>query len=265
MEGGRQEQQLAIISPEDRWEKRDKEIRWLCLRFYSAICMAIKFKTERRTRIVDFPRSLAFTSQDETAILKHTLWLAGAVCKLYSTPQIVKVMSSSQSIAKTNSTPPAKKPKTAPASNAAASDGDQKTASAAVDPALLARVMEEAGKQFVTKEEFKEEVRKQYVTKEEHAALKERLDHFITDAFGPATQHALFETAIYEFVDQKIPTDLKKDHEGKIKHGIVALCLDVMEILLSNATKKLTWHGPSTRKGFQKNRNFLWCWEDSLG
>lgn len=73
--------------------------------------------------------------------------------------------------------------------NAAASVGGQKPASA-VDPALLASIMEEVGKKFVTKEE--------------HARLEERLDN-ITDAFEPPTQHALFETAIYEFVDQKIP------------------------------------------------------------
>jgi hypothetical protein len=82
--------------------------------------------------------------------------------------------------------------------------------------------------------------------KEEHAALEERLER-ITDAFEPATQHALFETAIYEFVDKRIPSAWI-DQGDKIKHGIVALCLDAIEILLSDGTKKLRWHGPSTRK-----------------
>lgn len=50
---------------------------------------------------------------------------------------------------------------------------------------------------------------------------------------------------------------MKNDNEGKIKQCIVALCLDVMEILLSNASKRLIWHGPLTRKtkaGFPKEQ-----------
>jgi len=47
------------------------------------------------------------------------------------------------------------------------------------------------------------------VTKEDHAALTARLNN-ITTAFHPATQYALFETAIYECVDKKFSMNIVK-------------------------------------------------------
>jgi hypothetical protein len=167
-------------------------------------------------------------------------------------------MSSPERIEDASLTPPAKKAKTD--SSAAASDGNHKAASA-VDPAQLVFFMEEIAdlKQRGIKADGLTDALNQRGIKadEEVAALKHHLEQ-ISHALEPATITALFETAIYEFMDLKILTKLKEDHESKIKHGIAALCQDVLEILLLYPKRNLCG------KDFfpQKTKNVLWCWLD---
>jgi hypothetical protein len=134
-----------------------------------------------------------------------------------------------------------------------ADDGEQTMAS--IPAAAMKQIMAEVGEKFVSKQEVEEK----YVTKEEHAALTARLNN-ITTAFHPATQYALFETAIYEFVDKKILDEHREAHASRIKDGVAALCRQVLVMLLSGETdKKLAWQGLSTRhkngkKAFPKDQ-----------
>jgi hypothetical protein len=154
-----------------------------------------------------------------------------------------------------------------------ADDGEQTMAS--IPTAAMKQIMAEVEEKFVSKQEVeekfvskqgveekfvsKQEVEEKYVTKEEHAALTARLNN-ITTAFHPATQYALFETAIYEFVDKKILDEHREAHASRIKDGVAALCRQVLVMLLSGETdKKLAWQGLSTRhkngkKAFPKDQ-----------
>jgi hypothetical protein len=147
-----------------------------------------------------------------------------------------------------------KKQKTASTvATSSADDGEQTMAS--IPAAAMKQIMAEVGEKFVSKQEVGEK----YVTKEEHAALTARLNN-ITTAFHPATQYALFETAIYEFVDKKILDEHREAHASRIKDGVAALCRQVLVMLLSGETdKKLAWQGLSTRhkngkKAFPKDQ-----------
>jgi len=147
-----------------------------------------------------------------------------------------------------------KKQKTASTvATSSADDGEQTMAS--IPAAAMKQIMAEVGEKFVSKQEVEEK----YVTKEEHAALTARLNN-ITTAFHPATQYALFETAIYEFVDKKILDEHREAHASRIKGGVAALCRQVLVMLLSGETDtKLAWQGPSTRhkngkKAFPKDQ-----------
>jgi hypothetical protein len=147
-----------------------------------------------------------------------------------------------------------KKQKTASTvATSSADDGEQTMAS--IPAAAMKQIMAEVGEKFVSKQEVEEK----YVTKEEHAALTARLNN-ITTAFHPATQYALFETAIYEFVDKKILDEHREAHASRIKDGVAALCRQVLVMLLSGETdKKLAWQGLSTRhkngkKAFPKDQ-----------
>jgi hypothetical protein len=126
------------------------------------------------------------------------------------------------------------------------------TANAAVDPTiannptafdrLKSELYEEMEKKFVSKEEHG-------ALKEAHGALKARLDSF-TEALAPATQHALFETAIYEFVSKAIPLNWKHD-EDKIKYAVSSVCSSVLTIFLVPVEQKpvsFSWQGPSLRR-----------------
>lgn len=147
-----------------------------------------------------------------------------------------------------------KKQKTASTvATSSADDGEQTMAS--IPAAAMKQIMAEVGEKFVSKQDVGEK----YVTKEEHAALTARLNN-ITTAFHPATQYALFETAIYEFVDKKILDEHREAHASRIKDGVAALCRQVLVMLLSGETdKKLAWQGLSTRhkngkKAFPKDQ-----------
>jgi hypothetical protein len=167
-----------------------------------------------------------------------------------------------------------KKQKTASTvATSSADDGEQTMAS--IPTAAMKQIMAEVEEKFVSKQEVeekfvskqgveekfvsKQEVEEKYVTKEEHAALTARLNN-ITTAFHPATQYALFETAIYEFVDKKILDEHREAHASRIKDGVAALCRQVLVMLLSGETdKKLAWQGLSTRhkngkKAFPKDQ-----------
>lgn len=167
--------------------------------------------------------------------------------------------------------PPAKKAKTEPVASSASATAT----AAAFDPDMLAAAMAEGEKKFAV---LKAELKKNFVSMAEelealkdrmaevHEAIRDRiaeqhdrLNH-LTEAFVPATQHALFETAIYEFVDKKIPNGWK-EKEGSIKHGIASLCSGVMDRLLSTDSEKkklLTFHGGSTnQKSGNLGRFFL--------
>lgn len=117
------------------------------------------------------------------------------------------------------------------------------------NPSLLAVITKEMKSDFVTKQDHEE-------LKQDHEELKGRLDQ-ITDVFEPATRFALFETAIYEFVEKMIPAGWEPEKE-KIKHGIASLCSGVMEKLLveESKPKKLSWQGPSTRANTDGRRAF---------
>ena len=100
------------------------------------------------------------------------------------------------------------------------------------DPACMATLKEE----FVTKE-CMAALKEEFVTKEEHEQTVARLDQ-IAEVFEPATKFALFDTAIYQFVEPDI-RKLQSSQGGlpstekMIKHAMASLCADVIRKLLA--------------------------------
>jgi len=121
------------------------------------------------------------------------------------------------------------------------------------DPACMAAL-----KEFVTKGAHEQTVaalKGEFVTKREHEQTVARLDQ-IAGVFEPATKFALFETAIYQFVDPDIQ-ELPSSQDGlrytgeKIKHAMACLCADVVRKLLAPmkyGKKDLSLPGLSVRK-----------------
>ena len=113
----------------------------------------------------------------------------------------------------------------------------------AVDPAqafMYNRIMEDIAKKYVTKKEH-EDLKTQYDDlKTQHDHLKTRLDNF-TETLAPATFHALFETAIYEFVDksdERITTTEWQGYADKIKYSVSLVCAAILTYCLFPVEEK---------------------------
>jgi len=98
-----------------------------------------------------------------------------------------------------------------------------------------------------------------------------RIDH-ITEAFEPATEFALFETAIYNFVDSVIK-ELKSRPDGlpfpedKIKYAMANFCGDVFSKLVkpTQCTKELgITAGIRMGGGSKKKTNKVWVQTNAL-
>ena len=140
-------------------------------------------------------------------------------------------------------------PTVAAAAAAAAFDGDD------VDPAqapIYSRIMEEVAKKYVTKEEHDNLKTEHDNLKTEHDNLKARMDSF-TETLAPATQHALFETAIYEFVDKsdkRITTLEWENYADNIKYSVSLVCAAILTYCLfpeEGENFSVKWRGISGR------------------
>jgi len=83
--------------------------------------------------------------------------------------------------------------------------------------------------------------------KDEVNTLKARMDHF-AGALEPATQYALFETAVHEFVGPVLGLNLTPVQE-KIKHAAFLVCRKLLSNLLLPTEKEISfsWQNPSGR------------------
>jgi len=80
----------------------------------------------------------------------------------------------------------------------------------------------------------------------------------IVSVMSPATLFAKFETAVYEFVGQRIPTGWRShEDEDKIKYGVSTTCMAVLEALKNNDTQnKFSWQGPNLGRRRSSSRQF---------
>jgi hypothetical protein len=152
---------------------------------------------------------------------------------------------SSSNVQTEQQSPPAKKAKTEPAAalDPKVTGIDDVTAAAlrALQNQTAAMKETAAMETAAMKAEFNERLK---TVEDRLNNVEDRLSH-ITKAFEPATQNALFETAIYHFVDIHPGWE---DEESKIKHGMAILCSRVMDRLLHDTDNKvIQWQGPSTK------------------
>ena len=156
----------------------------------------------------------------------------------------------------------------APGSAAAenATRGTQSTALPKVDSAAAAAYWMAAFENPEVMAFIEGKLEAKFVTKEACDLLEGRLDQ-IAEIFGPATKFALFETAIYCFVDPVI-RDFESRPKGLafsedvIKHAMATLCVSVLSKLLAPADHKqdLCFVGLSTRR---KSGKKTWSRTDS--
>ncbi|CAB9510997.1 expressed unknown protein [Seminavis robusta] len=91
-----------------------------------------------------------------------------------------------------------------------------------------------------------------YVKKEDHEKLVARIDH-VAGAFQPATEFALFETAVYVFVEPLVPSGDGWSTET-VQHSTMNLCKILIDNLLEKKKGGFQWMDLSKKVNFPKEK-----------